>query len=287
MDRLQSLLSRFSLSAHLFHSGPLCGRHDFLARDGVGQLHLLRTGSVRAWHGGGAPVVVAEPSVLFYPRPLPHRFVTDAERGADLACAEVVFASGLHPLVQALPAVVVLPLRDLAGGQGALELLFDEAFGQRCGRQHVVDRLFEVVLVLILRALIAGGRVEPGVLAGLAHPALARTLVAIHESPGQSWSLPRMATAAALSRSRFAALFLAVVGSSPGDYLARYRMAVAQDLIRRGRPLALVAQTVGYGSPAAFSRAFAAICGCPPGAWRQQARLGLPVPGAQSACTTA
>ena len=280
MDRLQSLLTRFSLSARLFHSGPLCGRHDFLARAGVGQLHLLRAGTVQAWHGGIRPALISEPSVLFYPRPLPHRFVTDAARGADLACAEIAFASGLHPLVQALPTVVVMPLDEIEGGRGLLELLFDEAFGQRCGRQHVVDRLFEVVLVLILRALIAGGRVEPGVLSGLADPALARTLVAIHEAPGRPWTLPEMAALAAMLRSRFAARFLAVVGSTPGVYLARYRMAVAQDLLRRDRPLAQVAEAVGYGGTAAFSRAFAALCGCAPGAWREQARIDRAGPAA-------
>jgi AraC-like DNA-binding protein len=96
-----------------------------------------------------------------------------------------------------------------------------------------------------------------------------------------------MAATAAMSRSRFAATFLAVVGSTPGEYLARYRMAVAQDLLRRGRPLALVAEAVGYSGAAAFSRAFAVVCGCAPGAWRQQAQLGPAAPAAQSACSTA
>jgi AraC-like DNA-binding protein len=290
VDRLDALLQRFSLRARLFHSGPLCGRHDFAAGDGLGQLHLVRRGPVRAGHGGGRLQLIEQPSVLFYPRPLRHRLVTDPIRGADMACAEVAFASGLHPLVQALPAVVVLPLAQLDNAQGALELLFEEAFGRRCGRQQVVDRLFEVVLVMILRALIAGGQVGSGVLAGLGDPGLARALVAIHEAPGRSWSLADLAARAALSRSRFAARFLKVVGCTPGDYLARYRMAVAQDLIRRGQPLAQVADAVGYGSAAAFSRAFSALCGCAPGAWRAgapAASTAQPGSGAQSTCITA
>lgn len=288
VDRLDALLQRFSLRARMFHSGPLCGRHDFAASEGLGQLHLVRRGPVRARHGAGRPELIAQPSVLFYPRPLPHRFVTEPRRGADMACAEVAFATGLHPLVQALPAVVVLPLAQLDGAQGALELLFDEAFARRCGRQQVVDRLFEVVLVMILRALIASGQVGSGVLAGLGHPGLARALVAIHEAPGQPWSLADLAARAALSRSRFAALFVQVVGCTPGDYLARYRMAVAQDLIRRGRPLAQVAEAVGYGSAAAFSRAFSALCGCAPGAWRAVAATAAHAgAGSQSACSTA
>jgi AraC-like DNA-binding protein len=119
---------------------------------------------------------------------------------------------------------------------------------------------------------------------------LARALVAIHEAPGRSWSLADLAARAALSRSRFAARFLKVVGCTPGDYLARYRMAVAQDLIRRGQPLAQVADAVGYGSAAAFSRAFSALCGCAPGAWRAgapAASTAQPGSGAQSTCITA
>lgn len=271
VDRLQSLLERFRPQARMFHSGALCGLNDFAPLPGLGQLHLVRAGRVRATHAGHGAHEVSEPSLLFYPRPLAHRFETDPERGADMACAHVRLGEGAaSPVAQALPAVVVLPLAAVPGAQALLQQLFDEAFGARCGRQLIVDRLFEVVLVLLLRQLIDDGRVAAGPLAGLAHPQLARALVAIHESPQQAWTLERLAQRAGLSRSRFAELFAATVGVPPAGYLAGFRIALAQQLLREGEPLARIADAVGYAGAAALSRAFSAHCGASPRAWLKQ-----------------
>lgn len=68
VDRLQSLLQRFSVSAHMFHSGPLCGINDFDA-NGFGQLHLVRRGPLQVLHDGGDRTIT-EPTLLFYPRPM-------------------------------------------------------------------------------------------------------------------------------------------------------------------------------------------------------------------------
>lgn len=274
MDRLQNLLQRFSVSARMFHSGPLCGIHDFDGGNGCGQLHLVRRGPVQARHAGAPDALVEQPSLLLYPRPLAHRFITDARTGAELACADVVLGGGGNsPIAQALPAVVVLPLAELPVAATVLELLFDEAFSANCGRRYVVDRLFEVVLVMILRRLLDGDRLQTGALAGLAHPQLAKALVAIHETPGEPWTLVQLAQRSGMSRSRFAEVFADIVGVPAATYLARYRIALAQDLLRRERPLAVIADEVGYGSAAALSRAFSAHCGCSPRAWlREQAQ---------------
>ena len=268
-DRLDALLRRFSVTAHMFHAGALCGVNDFAEQAGLGQLHLVRRGPVEVRHAGAAPLLVQEPSVLFYPRPLAHRFDTDPQRGADMACAHVRFNAGsAHPLAAALPAFVCLPLRTLPDSAPVLEALFDEAFQPRCGRQAVVDRLFEVVLIRILRRLLQTGRADVGLLAGLAHPQLARALVAVHERPAQAWTLDGLATTAGLSRSAFAALFRSTVGCTPGDYVARWRVGLAQDWLRRGRALKWIAGEVGYGSEAALSRAFKSHCGQSPREWR-------------------
>ena len=94
MDRLDALLQRFSVRARMFHSGTLCATTEFAPEPGVGQLHLLRRGRVAVAHAGGSDVVVDEPSVLFYPRPLAHRFAPEPHAGADLACARVRINDG-------------------------------------------------------------------------------------------------------------------------------------------------------------------------------------------------
>lgn len=268
MDRLDALLRRFSLSARMFHSGPLCGVTDFAPRHGLGQLHLVRRGPVFVEYGRRGRRRVDRPSVVFTPKPLAHRFTTDAETGADMACANVSFGGGGGPIADALPALVVMPLADLDGAEALLDALFREAFGAACGRQAVVDRLFEVVLIHILRALMNAGAVREGALAGLAHAQLARSLVAMHEAPGDTWPLERLAQRAGMSRSHYAATFKTVVGATPGDYLGAYRICVAQDLLRRGHALKHVAADVGYGSVAALSRAFKAACGVSPREWK-------------------
>jgi AraC-like DNA-binding protein len=271
MDRLAALFQRFSVSARMFHSGALCGLHDFSAEPGVGQLHLLQQGDVEVRHTDAKPIMVAEPSVLFYPRPMPHRFVADAEVGAQLACADIHFQHGSgHPIAHALPAFVLLPLSRIEGAAETLQLLFDEAFGQRCGRQAIVDRLFEVVLIQIVRQLMIEGASTTGMLAGMAHPQLARSLVALHERPGEAWTLETLAREAGMSRTAYAEHFRNVVGSTPGDYLGNWRLSLVQQALLQGRSLKQIAIEVGYGGEAALSRAFKARCGLSPRAWRQQ-----------------
>ena len=106
-----------------------------------------------------------------------------------------------------------------------------------------------------------------GLFTGLADPALARALVAIHEDPGAAWSLSAMADAAQLSRSTFAARFNSLVGVPPAEYLARWRVTLAQGMLRSGQPVGLTATRLGYASAPAFSRAFASHAGSSPRAW--------------------
>lgn len=266
VDRLQGLLQRFSVSARMFHSGPLCGINDF-DDNGLGQLHLVRRGPLTVRHDQDE-LRVDEPSLLFYPRPLAHRFIADATTGADMACANLDFSGGAaNPVTRALPAFVRLPLSDLPLAGPVLELLFDEAFARRCGRQVVVDRLFEAVLVLLLRHLLDSGLVRSGPLAGLGHPQLAKALTAMHEEPASAWTLDSLAAVAGMSRSRFAEVFAERVGTPPSAYLTGYRITLAQDALRRGDRLERVAQQVGYGSAAALSRAFTSACGLSPRQW--------------------
>lgn len=269
-DRLDAVLQRFSVTARMFHSGPLCGATDFYGREDCGQLHVVKRGDVVVDYGHRRRERIDAPSVLFYPRPLKHRFITDREIGADMACANVSFNMGsVNPLAQALPPVVIIALHDLQA-DAVLDTLFREAFATNCGRQHVVNRLFEVVIIMILRTLMNRALVDQGMLAGMGHPQLAKALIAMHEAPAKAWPLEKLAARAGMSRSHFAAVFHDVVGTTPADYLAKFRISIAQDLLRRGQSMQLIAEKVGYGSAAALSRTFSALCGETPRAWKQR-----------------
>jgi AraC-like DNA-binding protein len=270
VDRLAVLLDQFPVSAQVFQAGTVCGINTVGGDDGLGQLHLVRRGPLEVSHAG-TRVMVAEPSLLLYPRPLAHRFRSDPELGADMACANLRFEGGTrNPVAAALPAFACLPLAALEGAGPVLALLFEEAFERRCGRQAMVERLFEVVMIQLLRHLMESGDVRGGLLSGLSHPRLRNAIVAMHEAPAREWTLEDLAGVAGMSRSVFAGAFREAMGTTPGQYLQGWRVGLAQQALRRGRPLKVVAAEVGYGSEAALSRAFKAHAGLSPRDWRRQ-----------------
>lgn len=278
-DRLASLLANFAISARIFHTGTLCGTNDLGAEGGVGQLHLIREGEVDVIHGDTTVVRVTEPSLLLYPLPMAHRFRSAPERSADFVCANIAFEGGAaNPIAAALPAFICRPLAALQGVEPILNLLFAEAFEQHCGREAVLDRLFDIVLIQVLRNLMEDGSIQVGMLAGMGHPRLRLALVAMHEKPAQEWSLEQLAGQAGMSRSVFANTFRECVGCTPGVYLQRWRIGLAQRALLQGRPLKWVAIEVGYGSEAAFSRAFKASCGVSPRQWCAARHGNVPAP---------
>lgn len=275
IDRLSSLLERFKVRARLFNNGPLCGVSRFPAIPGRGFLHVMKQGQMELRHSAkaGLPrrLVITEPTLLFYPCAMTHEFRNPPVDGSDYVCAELEFEGGdRNPIVRALPPLIVLPLARIDGLEQSLALLFSEAERLRCGQRLLADRLFEVVLIQLLRWLIdhpqeAG--IPKGLLTGLEDPRLARALVAIHEQPGAPWTLASMAAHAGMSRSAFAAGFKAVVGQPPADYLADWRISLAQGQLRLGRQVKVIAEELGYGSAPALSRLFTQRVGCSPRQW--------------------
>lgn len=275
VDRLSGLLERMRIEAQLHHAGALCGLSHFDACDGHGYLHVLRRGQLEVRHPGARDVPRSirfdEPALLFYPLPFTHRFHNPPADGCDFTCARVSFAGGAHhPLARALPPLIALPLARVQGLEASLALLFAETDRVRCGQRLLADRLFEVVVLQLLRWLLdhpqeAG--VRPGLITGLSHPGLARALVAMHDAPGQAWTLERMAAEAGMSRTVFATTFRDTVGQPPADYLAGWRIALAQGRLRAGTPIKALAGELGYANPSALSRAFSARTGMSPREW--------------------
>jgi len=269
-DRLAALFKHFAVAAHTFHAGALCGINSLGNEEGLGQLHLVRSGVVDVFHGNADPVRIEVPSLLLYPRPLPRRFVTDAETGADMVCADLRFEGGTaNPLLAGLPEAVYLPLERLPESVPVLTLLFSEASSTKCGRQRILDSLFEVLLVQILRELMEQSVVGTGMLAGMGHQKLRKALVAMHDEPAKSWPLEELAQSAGMSRTVFANTFRDVVGVTPGQYLQTWRIGIAQKLLERGAPLRHIADETGYADEAALSRAFKATTGLSPREWRK------------------
>ena len=92
--------------------------------------------------------------------------------------------------------------------------------------------------------------------------------------PARNWTIEELAKDVGLSRSVLAERFTDLVGMPPMHYLAKWRMQIASGLLGGGANIAAVAAEIGYGSEAAFSRAFKKMVGVPPSAWRRHAPAG-------------
>jgi AraC-like DNA-binding protein len=267
MDRLAPLFERFSLSARMFYSGQLCGVSAKLDEP-AGYLHVLRKGILTVTHPNARPLVLDTPSILFFPRPHQHRVHGSEQEGAELVCATVEFGVGmLNPLIASFPEPFVVPLDAIPELAPALDFLFAEAASELPGRQTALDRLFEYVLVLLIRSALNARLVDSGVLLGLADDRLGKAIEAMHNHPETAWSLEQLAQSAGMSRARFAAHFRQVVGLTPFDYLTNWRLGVAQTMLRKGNSLKLIASAVGYANATALTRVFTQRLGISPSEW--------------------
>lgn len=275
LDRLSNLLERFRLQATLFHEGALCGRTVFDARPHRAFLHVLRRGELVIEHprgnGVGRRIELKEPSLIFYPRAVTHTFVNPPCEGSDFTCATLRFDGGdLHPIVAALPPLVIVPIAAVQGLEPALQLLFSETAHTRCGSRLLADRLFEVVLIQLIRWMMDNPEavgVSSGLFMGMADKRLARVLVAVHQAPHEPWTVEDMAQLAHMSRSTFAEAFRKAVGRTPAAYLCDWRLTVAAALLRDGQAQKLVAAELGFNTASSLSRAFKQRFGQSPRAW--------------------
>jgi AraC-like DNA-binding protein len=152
-----------------------------------------------------------------------------------------------------------------------VELVGEEARGQRPGKDIVLSHLLEVLFIEALRSTAAMGA-SPGLLRGLADDRISAALRQIHGAPGQNWTVERLAREAALSRSTFFERFQRTVGVAPMEYLTAWRMALAKDLLGRGgTTITHVAERTGYSSSSTFSTAFKRHAGLSPAQYSRAA----------------
>ena len=139
------------------------------------------------------------------------------------------------------------------------------------GNRAVLARLAESLFLELLRwELRYAAQDRSGWLAGLHDPHVGRVLRLLHALPDRPWTVDELAAEAAISRAALAKRFVELVGQSPIQYLAGWRMHLARHLLQESKlGVAEIAGKVGYESEAAFNRAFRRLVGSPPARWRQ------------------
>ncbi len=271
MDRLAALLANFHLAASVFHAGALCHDTRHPAEAGTGYVHILSRGTAYLALADGPARRFDAPLLVLLTAADAHRF-GPGPQGAETLCGSFRFGAGTSgPIYRALPSLLVMPLDELTGMSGLLEMLLAEMREERCGRQAALDRLSELLIIRLLRYLMDSGEVDSGLLAGMAHPKLAKALIAMHDRPAVTWSLTTLATEAGMSRARFASVFHGTIGQPPAEYLTHYRLSLAKAMLWDGVPLDAIAGRVGYGSPSALAKMFRRHTGLSPLQWRRHA----------------
>lgn len=181
-----------------------------------------------------------------------------------------------EPLVTNMPPLAHVKLEQSQGEllQATLALIGRETAQDGLGAGLVIDRLTDALFVQVMRMLFSSGCCSsaPNWVTGLTDRRVTKALRAVHADLARPWTVAEMASEAGVSRSSFAAAFLAAVGESPLDYVTNWRIYRAKVLLTTtDESLTEVAGRVGYDSDTALSRAFRRKVGLPPGEFRKSA----------------
>lgn len=190
-----------------------------------------------------------------------------------LACESALFRT----ILAALPRLMIIDLHDDPGGQWlatSLQFSLAESSAPKAGAGAVLAKLSELMFVEAIRRHIEGLPPEQqGWLAGLRDRFVGKALALMHSNPARSWTVDDLAGSVGLSRSALGERFTALIGLPPMQYLTRWRLQLAADLLLGSRrTVAAISAEVGYESEAAFSRAFKREQGASPAAWRRGAQ---------------
>jgi AraC-like DNA-binding protein len=179
-----------------------------------------------------------------------------------------------NPVISTLPPLLKLDIEQGGAAEwirSTFHYASEEVSAGRPGSETVLAKLSELLFVEAVRRYaeaLPDGQI--GWLAGLREPFVARALALLHRDITRHWTVDELGREVGLSRSALADRFIRLIGVPPIHYLATWRMQVASQKLRNtNASLAQVAETVGYDSEAAFSRAFKKAYGVAPATWRR------------------
>jgi AraC-like DNA-binding protein len=243
-----------------------------------GERHTLVTGDLALVpHGNGHRIEAGEPAEFPLIPELPHEDQRDnyavLRYGSAHGPLTELVCGGLrleHPsarrVLDALPPSVHVRAARGSAVSAVLDLLAEEVHRQEVGGEAVISRLCDIVVIHAIRHWLASDASAGSPwLRALDDPQLGPALAALHADPAAPWTVGRLASVAAMSRSAFAARFRDLLGQPVMQYVTEVRMQLALDLLRRGEhTITQIAGAVGYESEASFGRVFKRQTGSSP-----------------------
>lgn len=276
MASILDLLELIRLKVRVYHNARVCGNWQInehqigntcfhMPTQGDCSLHVPEHGD---WTLNAGDVVIFPRELVHSLRPAQvqvgeqqHLPIAESQHvaGTSMLCGEIRFQHlGSRYLLDSLPPVLIIagdkakhwltPLSDLILNESL------RADGQ--AESPMINRLCELLVCYVLRCFAENSPQSNSIFALYSDQRLARALSAIHAKPGHPWQLAELASEAAMSRTQFANYFRETCGWTPMQYLTWWRMQLAYAALQQGRMVADVAEEVGYGSEAAFTRAF-------------------------------
>ena len=281
---LETVLGAYRMRVEITADVRYCGTwYDQEPATRHGQFHLLTLGE--CWVSGAAletPVHLREGDLIVFPAGVRHLLSStldahlpgEGERDdTAMLCGELEFVTGAgNPIFSALPPYFVVRSEDSSENFRRLAAMLTETSrDRRWGRQLVQNKLADSLFTMAVCEYVRRAEHPRGLLAALTDARLSRALSAVHERPGEDWTIQAMAREAGMSRTAFAELFAATVGMPPIQYLAHWRATEARRLLKDRRfSVARIAEMTGYKSEAAFRRFFKRIEGIGPGKLRRR-----------------
>lgn len=192
----------------------------------------------------------------------------------QLICGHFAFDPGArHVLLDSLPDYVHVKDYGKASPDwldNTLKMIGSELGHEKLGGDLIAVKLSEIIFTQAIRYYIENeGKSRIG-LAGFADSHIRTALVALHERPGDAWSVEKLAKIAGMSRTSFSNRFSELIGNTPLNYLIDWRMQIArQMLIDTEYPIIDIALKTGYQSEAAFGRIFKRYFDVPPAGFRR------------------
>lgn len=147
-----------------------------------------------------------------------------------------------------------------------INIMAQEVANASTGGETVVANLADIIVIKAIRYWLEhSNEAQGGWLGALKDPKIGKALAAIHNQPGATWNVERLAEQAGMSRSGFSARFTEIMGMSVKQYLTEWRMQLARmKIMHSSVSLPDLAEDLGYQSEAAFSRAYKRVFGLPP-----------------------
>lgn len=181
-------------------------------------------------------------------------------------------------LLAGLPRVLVVHVAREASGQwleNSIRFSVDAANGSDAGSGLMLAKLSELLFVETLRRYISAlPPGQTGWLAGARDPIIGKALALLHKEPAYPWTISSLARRVGLSRTRLAERFRHFLGAPPMAYLTQWRLKLGAEILQSTEDsVAQIAAAVGYGSEAAFNRAFKRGFACPPAQFRRRHAL--------------